>query len=241
MSDWGLISLYYDYEHEDKIPGTKDVQVLNIQGLVSKAYSYPGIDGMIYHAYNGVKYFWDRINAKSCWDFSLSKHINDKRNGVILPGAWYELNTAFDVYFDYAYIDPGVDSVSYVLDNWDTHPEYHSSDKNLKNHLFNCEGTYGWFFIKCTGNQRDGYKLRYAYNYDCRPDSVRNIVEVYNKRLEKDGIKPEDEDTYDSLKEAIEFFEENAFLITSTNEFWDFETEPAALIRRCMDAGSDDQ
>ena len=99
MSDWGLVAFQYDCEQIVKFVGEKR----RVKGLISKAYVYPGVEGILLHAYNGVTYFLDNYKYKSTF-FGLSKNDLD-------VSYWAEFNAAFDVFWDYRRVIPGWDKV----------------------------------------------------------------------------------------------------------------------------------
>lgn len=201
MSEWGKVVFYYDYERDDN---RRPYVTKNAKGIISKAYKYPGVEGMVLHAYYGVNYFLERYNRKNM-DFSMINEFGDICTSQL--DDWAELNTAFDVFFNYFHVELGIDDVGYVLDNY----EDYTDDDKLEYDLFNCEGSYGYLFIMFTGNPRDGYKLKYAYDYEKLYSIEDALKELRRERLE--GAFAEAE------KDAIKFFEENATLITDTKEF----------------------
>ena len=234
MSDWGLVSFYYDYEHENRRKEKK-----NVRGLISKAYKYPDVEGMILHAYNGIRYFWERRDDEYV-DFGFDPFGLDQFSGRLELSDWAELNTAFDVFFEYGHISHGFDGVKYVIDNFDnlTDPdednEYLSGGK-LGNDLFNCEGTYGWLFISYTGNSRDGYKLKYSYNYDEQPGDFRSAIKKRAEYVTKYGSdKDWEEKVLKEFEEVFEFFDENATVVKSKKAFWGFEKKGVEFIREMM-------
>ena len=82
MSDWGKIAFYYDYEVDGRYG---DVE--RMRGVVSKSYKYPGVYGMLLHAYNAMQFFLHNCDKG---DF-------DGRQWQNPYSGWNELNTAFDV------------------------------------------------------------------------------------------------------------------------------------------------
>jgi len=216
MSDWGLVSFYYDY---DKKGYWGDV---HHNGLVSKAYKYPGVLGMILHAYYGVKYFMDmQENEGLKLDGSLA--LSDMSDHS-------ELNAAFDVFFMSEFIMPGFDCVKYAL----TELEKSVDDKKLDDALFNCEGMYGWIYIDYTGDIESGYKMKYGYYYGACGgyavgdlDRALDILVNVEKRMTMDEIT-------DDVKEAVEFFKENAVLMTK-DEFRAYEDRGREYIRKVME------
>ena len=167
----------------------------------------------------------------------MSTHLENIHNGVLVPGRWHELNTAMDTFFDREMIAPGADSVSFVLENWAEKRDYYNEEYNLQNDLFNCEGTFGWFYIKCTGNQRDGYKLSYGYTYYGEPDSARNLYDESRKLLlEPHKLESAEDDIPEDIKRALDFFDKEASLMASEDEFNAFEEEAADYLRKCLNS-----
>lgn len=219
MSDWGEVYFYYNYEYEDKYGRTR-----NSKGIIVKNYKSYGILGMLSHAYYGIRYFLkNRYNA--FMDFNM-----DDIYGSEDMSDWATLGTAFNVFFDFNQIVPGFDSAKYVL----THHEEYLDDNNLeklKNDLFNCEGTDGFFFISYTGNPNDGYKLKYAYNYDEKLLDIQDTLDVLTKSLREKAREEYNEFFADILR----FFEDNnATLISSYDEFWGLETDGVEIIKAAM-------
>ena len=151
MSEWGRVIFYYDYELTD----TSSVSAKNVRGLVSKAYKNIGVEGIITHAYSGIRYFLKRFNHKYS-DYHMSL------DNIHRLSDWEALNTVFDVFFEEEYVHLGVNDVRNVLDRWQ---DYKPESEQLKDELFNCEGTFGWLYMSFTGNARDGYVLKYGYEY----------------------------------------------------------------------------
>ena len=220
MSDWGLTAFYYDYE----IPHRRD-GMRRIKGLVSRAYKYPGVPGMIMHAYNGVRYLWERYRDED-YDFDLVRE-----HGRLSD--WDALNMSFDVLFDYNTILPGLDTIGATLRKFD--PRFKTDDSDdeegglsgtkdgqtddyIAHSLFSCEGMYGWIYSTFTGNPDEGYKLRYGYNYgfvneDWESVDMRRALEIFGEKHGEHREIPE------PLEEAMKFFDDNAVLIP-TEEFW---------------------
>lgn len=203
MSDWGQIAFYYDYEMENRWRGTQ-----KNRGLISQSHAYPGVSGMMLHAYNGIRYFLMHNNGRR--NFSRAKNNSVKQE-------WVSLSRAFEVFFELGWINPGVDAVEYALE------EGVLRDKELTYSLFHCEGTYGWLFLKYTGNEKDGYALKYGYfyDYDSPEYEVRDFRSIYEQLLERNPDYFEKE-VAEELEKVIAFFEENAELMTA-EEFWEIE------------------
>lgn len=205
MSEWGRVALYYDYEIEN-IRGKRQ----RIRGLISKAYKYPGVEGMILHAYYGIGYFlalkdkeYNRLGGEN-WESRIS--------GLA------ELNTAFDVLWDYGTVCPGIDDVRDELEKAEI------DEDRLENNLFNCEGSDGWLFMKYTGNPEDGYSLKYGYFYGW---GSSDSVEVGNikRAMEITCIHHEttlEEEFGPNFDEIVEFFDKEATLMDE-DEFWGVE------------------
>jgi hypothetical protein len=212
MSEWGLIAFHYDYEAPDRRG-----KMRRHRGLVSRAYKYPGVPAMILHAYSGLKYFFRLLEGEN--------HGPDMFRDGNCIGLHSNLNTAFDVFFDYGCIQAGADTVSTALLKEDT------GDLELKNTLFNCEGFYGWLFAEYTGNPVDGYKLRYGYFYGKGDDEymvgdVRRALNIDMRIHDAAG-----ESIPGEFENALSFFDENAVLFDSEEEFWGLEDRGAQVIK----------
>ena len=166
MSEWGLVSFRYDYERLDRRGEPQQ-----IKGIISKAYKYPGIIGMVLHAQNGLEYFKKRCDHSS-FDFGLPENPSP-----ILD--WAKLSMAFDVFFDQRYVDPGIDTVSKVLNHWEENEEEYMSGDKLRNDLFNCEGSWGWLFINYTGNMKEGFKTEYGYYFRGELMDIQRAADMY--------------------------------------------------------------
>ena len=207
MGDWGKLAFYYDYEKEHRFKETP-----RVRGLISKTYQYPRVIGMILHAYYGIRYFFERDEDKRC-DFDACNLEDDY-------SAWAELNTAFDVFFDYGAVANGGNSVKGVIKANKT------ADEDMQDYLFNCEGTYGWLYISYTGNLKEGNTLKYAYEYgygyedDVELGDLRRALEIELKHTQE----PLGDEMKVKIEEAISFFEENAVLMTE-EEFRKLESD----------------
>lgn len=205
MSEWGRVALYYDYEIDDERLGRKQ-----ITGLVSKAYKYPGVLGMIWHAYYGINYFLENKDDpdNEFGGFWWNSEI----------GGWVELCTAFDVFWNFQCIMSGINDVQDVV------RDISIPDEKLENYLFNCEGSDGWLFIKYTGNPDDGYSLKYGYFYgwgsldEPEVGDLRRAMEIYSIHR-KQTLEESFGEHYNI---PLDFFEENATLMDA-DEFWDME------------------
>ncbi len=199
MSDWGKIAFYYDYEVEGRYG---DVE--RMRGVVSKSYKYPGVYGMLLHAYNAMQFFFHNCDKG---DF-------DGRQWQNPYSGWNELNTAFDVYFDYGAIDCGGNDLKYAFDS--------TEEKDMRSGLFDCEGMYGWLYISYTGTLEDGYTLKYGYEYGQDDEygigDFRRALKLYEKDRKLNLGKKDKEE----MEEMISFFEVNAQVMTR-KEFSDFE------------------
>lgn len=213
MSDWGRVVFYYDYEAYNYNKEKK-----HVRGLISKAYMCPGVDGMILHAYNGIRYFLEHkdLRAYSRMYFDGNR-FDDHYCGMA------ELNQAFDTFFEAGHISLGYSDVELVINNTSLEDE-----KDIGYHLYMCEGMYGWLYMCFTGNMEDGYDLKYGYKYGYVNEKW-DIVDV-EKALDiyKDKHKLASEDLYNRelLDDAIIFFKENAILM-SKEEF--LETEALGI------------
>ncbi len=194
MSDWGNVGFFYDYEFEEEKWGPRKVR-----GVVAKAYSWPGAVKMILHAYTGVKYFCDH-REKRYTDYSLKAELFETENVSANIG---DLNTAFDVFFDYGHVDRGLDMVRFA---------YEKKDSDL----FAGDDTYGYFLVAFTGNPADGYELKYGYFYDGKLVDLRDALIM--DALEE-GIDPETE-IPEEIEKALLFFEKEAVRVASEEEFW---------------------
>ena len=196
MSDWGIINFYYDYE----VRGGGKKENERVRGLVSKAYAYPGVDEMILHAFNGIRYFMERKDRGS----RFRGECFDQWNGGMA-----ELNQAFDTFFEYGHISIGSSNVAQVI--------FDTSVDNIGYRLTGCEGMYGWLFMSYTGNPKDGYTLKYGYEYGYVYEDEWNIVDI-KKALDiyKDKHNLSSKDLYpqDMLDKVAEYFKDNAVLMS---------------------------
>ena len=105
---WGQLSFYYDYERSEKRPFKPE----RMRGLVLKSYKFTGVNGIILHAYNGVKYFMGRFDNKNAYFSPVDRNGNiDVSDRTI----WARLSAAFDVFFDLEEIEFGYDDGKGVL------------------------------------------------------------------------------------------------------------------------------
>lgn len=213
MSEWGLIAFHYDYEAPDRMG-----ELHRHRGLVSKAYKYPGVPGMILHAFGGLSYFLRLREVRSG-----GPDMSFEGNRI---GLHANLNTAFDVFLDCACIQAGIDTVAPALRGEDI------DDSELGDDLFNCEGSYGWIFAEYTGNPADGYKLRSGYFYGGRDEEykvydMRGALDVDMRIRDADP----DEDMPEELKNAMMFFDENPESFDSEEDFWGVEERGIRLIK----------
>ncbi|SCY25911.1 hypothetical protein SAMN02910292_01232 [Lachnospiraceae bacterium XBB2008] len=220
MSDWGLVSFRYDCEQIIKHVGKKR----RVKGLISKAYDYPGMEGILLHAYNGVKYFLEAKNYKTLF-FGLSKRDLEGSN-------WAEFDTAFDVFWDSGVIKPGYDNVKHVMNRWDQLGGY-DSDEKLQYDLFSCEGMYGFLHISYTSNLDGEEELKYGYLYEDKVLDIKGALDEYAR------IRDISEDLPDYLKEIITFFDDNAKFIGSEDAYWEMEKQGVALIHDVMEGNID--
>ena len=207
MSEWGRVIFYYDYELTD----TSSVSAKNVRGLVSKAYKNIGVEGIITHAYSGIRYFLKRFNHKYS-DYHMSL------DNIHRLSDWEALNTVFDVFFEEEYVHLGVNDVRNVLDRWQ---DYKPESEQLKDELFNCEGTFGWLYMSFTGNARDGYVLKYGYEYQGEMVGVARALLLWNQRNE--GVS-------DITQEAVQFFNEKAELVLDIDEWIGIEEKGEKLV-----------
>lgn len=218
MSDWGRVSLYYDFEQNHKWEGRQ-----RVRGLISKAYRDPGTVNMILHAYYGAMYIYSRIGNKYP-DFR-GENWENKLSGR------RALNTAFDVLFDFDTIDLGYSSVEDVLTGKDM------SDEQMKDNIFNCEGTDGFINMTLTGNPEDGYTLKYGYQYRWS-DTVDND----NNKMVKDfreALSLDENATYRMRRPKVRNVVENALcdmedigIPMTDEEFMAFEDLGLAWVRK---------
>jgi hypothetical protein len=214
MSDWGLVAFYYDYEREGRRKETE-----HVEGFISKAYKYPGVTGMILHAYNGVRFF-----MRDCMD----KHYHI---GGEYDYEYPNLNTAFDVFFDHKVVDTGYDNVLAAAE------KDLSDDDKLLHMLFNCEGMYGWIYVKFTGNLEESYHLKYGYYYGTDDEykviSFRDAIRIDLMAKDKDYEPGDENNLPDWLEETIKYFEENAELMDE-EEFRDMEKPATEWVKKKM-------
>ena len=209
MSDWGRLVFYYDYEVYNQ--STKQNE--RVRGLVSKAYKYPGVDQIILHAFNGIRYFMGRKDIGSLHGMLFDgKQFDDNHSGMT------ELNQAFDTFFDYGDILLGYSSVAQVINDTSL------QDKaEIGYHLYACEGMYGWLYMCFTGNTVDGYSLKYGYEYGYVQEEwdivdIEKALDIYKYKHKLSKL-----DLQEMLDTVIEFFKENAVLM-SKDEFCKTET-----------------
>ncbi len=217
MSDWGRIAFYYDYEIEDR-HGT----MTNIKGLITKAYKYPEITGMVLHAYNGVRYFLNHYEKDYNYTLDLSSSILDLTD-------WGILNTSFDVFFDLEQIHPGYCSIKNLISNEKMISEAKDKGK-LGNYLFNCEGTFGWLYVTFTGNPKDGYELKYGYDLHEELLDIRGalgrVLQRYNRTFYGEDTK--------YCRERMEYFNDHATLFQSLDELYEVEDKGTELITELL-------
>lgn len=190
MSDWGKVVLYYDYEKEN----TGYAETPHVRGIVSKSYKYPGIEGMILHAFGGLQYFLRTLNSKyTSYDMSTMDSSYDYKN----------LCGAFDTFFDFGIVNYGPNAAERVIEKGLT------SADDIHAELFNCEGTYGWLYFNYTGNPKDGYTCKYAYNLKGKLYSLEEAFRLPYCRqydLDSEDIK--------SVEQAIEYIQNKSELMT---------------------------
>ncbi len=211
MSDWGRVAFYYDYVAHNKRKKENE----RVRGLISKAYKYPGVDQMILHAYNGIRYFMDHKDIESYRGMHFDgKQFDDDHSGMA------ELNQAFDTFFECGHISLGYSDVEQVID-----ASSMVDKKEMAYQLYQCEGMYGWLYIRFTGNHEDGFSLKYGYEYGY-VNNEWDIVDVEKAlAIYKDKHKLSSEDILPQalLDEAVQFFKENAVLM-SKDEFYEMES-----------------
>lgn len=175
MSEWGKVIFYYDYERAGYRGYTE-----NIKGLISKAYPWPGVLGLVLHAYYGTRYFLERCDKESVnFNQSFSRHCADDRAA---------LNEAFDVFFDQGMIKAGLDAVMMTMEEWDfSQTEGYDGEREDENYfnLFGGDESYGVIYIRYTGNIKDGYSLKYRYMLD--GEDVDDLTEAIKKDLIYEG------------------------------------------------------
>jgi len=219
MSEWGKIVFYYDYERPNKYGHPK-----NFRGLISKGYPWPGVMGMILHAYYGIRYFLERWDNKST-DFDQSCHCKRADDRAAL-------NIAFDVFFDHRIIKPGWDSVLSATEQWkpglNEANELTPQNKNYRN-LFCGDESYGVFYICFTGNIKAGYSLK--YNYLRKGEIVNDLQEAVKEDFRHEGW--EEGAIPDVLFEAVSFFADYANLL-DLNEIINVEAAGYELIKELM-------
>ncbi len=221
MSDWGIVAFYYDYERIDNRGNSEPVK-----GVISKAYKNPGIVGMALHAINGLEYFKARCDDD--W-FDFGYTLNPP-----IVYDWPELNAAFDVFFDHKCVKLGRDNVSRIADYAKEHEGEYLSGGQIRHELFDCEGTWGWFYIRYTGNAKEGYKTEYVYCFPEEPTDLKSAADkYYSKKRESSRSREEFEENYkgemDLVYEVADYFKENATLLPSMT---DFERSCESLIRK---------
>lgn len=215
MSEWGRVVFYYDYEKEIPGFGTEESVTRRYRGMISKAYKYPGIMGVIVHAVDGVEYFVRRMGERH-YDIDGTRHYLGTGFTDDLP----ELIEAFDVLWKDGSVQVGIDSVEDTVKKLFDGEEI----KDLNYELFACEGTDGFCYITFTGNPRDGYEKKFGYycGYATVEDKLidaRTAARIY---WEHYGLS--DEEIEEKLKnEWYDEFEKEYTLFESEDEFWAVE------------------
>lgn len=219
-----MVAFYYDYERLDRRGNPE-----RIRGVVSKAYKYPGLIGMVLHAYNGLNYFRERCEIDH-FDFGLP--VN-----AFPVSDWGSLNMAFDVFFEQKYVEPGFDTVSHVLNRWDKYEEEYKSGDRLGSDLFNCEGFYGWLDISFTGNPSDGYETKHNYYFRGESRSIQGAADKYysDKKENWHGEEPFEEyykDEMELVYEIASYFNDNTTLLSADENV---EAMSVSLIRELLE------
>lgn len=201
IDGWGQLIFYYDYERPEK----RAYEPERMKGLICKAYKFTGVNGIILHAYNGIKYFLNRYDNKftnfSPCGYNGEIDISDTTG-------WARLNTAFDIFFDLEDIEFGSDSGKEILTHLKEKAEEYKNEDNLSKELYGGAQEFGLLSITFTGDPREGYALKYRYYYDENEyDDLQSVIEQYNADF---GNMADDGFPEESVNKALEFFRENA-------------------------------
>ena len=204
MDHFGQLVFYFDYERDEN--RRRYIPKRN-KGFIVKSYKYIGADGIILHAYNGVKYFLSRFDYERT-NFSPYNYLGEFDTSRYTD--YTKLNFAFDILFDLEEIEFGYDHGIDVLHHIEENVDYYKSEESLENDLFGGDSEAGILSITFTGNPKDGYFLKYRYYYDKDYVDLKSAMEAYHRDFggpEENGdiIYPEE-----SYKKAVDFFHKYA-------------------------------
>lgn len=220
MSEWGRVVFYYDFERDlpSRFGRSGSGETERITGLISKAYKYPSMLGLIIHAVNGFRYFLDNADDEDS-SFDGSLHFLDS----FLPSRWEELNTSFDIFWDNKKILLGVDSVTHVVDRIKRRladgREYDA--EHIDNDLYSCEGTDGYMVIRFTGDPVHGHTAKYGFvcGYAGVEEKFMDAKTAAGIYMEHAGYS--DEEIAEVMNdELFTFIDEYLEMFDSEDDFW---------------------
>ena len=150
---------------------------------------------------------------------------------------WAKLNMALDVFFEQKFVDPGIDTVSHVINNWGQYEDEYVSGDKLDNDLFNCEGFYGWIYISFTGNPKDGYEAKHEYYFRGESHSIQSAADKYysDKKENWHDVESFEEyykDEMGFVYEIASYFNENTTLLSADENV---EAMSVSLIREMFE------
>ena len=222
MGDWGKVIFLYDYECDHKVEFWREDSETyrgKTQGMFVKNYRYNGRDGILLHAYYGMRYFMERFDHSN---LDLAGYRNSYSNLA-------EIDTAFDVFMDIGKIELGFNSVEDVVKNWGRNKKrYEEKTSELKNDLFHGDETDGVFYIYFSGKPETGYTLKYAYKL---VNEIQDILQAIENAWECGYYEQHKEE----IDKAIKFFEENGTLMTSEKDLKFIENRGATLVQQAME------
>ena len=231
MGDWGKVIFLYDYEYDYKLEFWREDSEISrekTQGIIVKTYRHHGIDGIVQHAYYGMRYFMERFTQLN---LGLSEYrcYRGDLMGVDLSNLT-EINTAFDIFMDQGKIALGYNPVKDVIRNWGRNKKkYEEKPSELKDDLFGGDESDGVFYIYYSGNPDNGYTLQYAYKLGTE---ILDIQHVFKNALDGESVYKNNKEEIDK---AIKFFEENGTLITSEKDLKFIENRGASLVQQALE------
>ncbi|MCR4781713.1 MAG: hypothetical protein K5851_03035 [Lachnospiraceae bacterium] len=222
MGDWGKVIFLYDYECDYKSEFWREDSETyreKTQGMFVKNYRSEGRDGVLLHAYYGMRYFMERFDHSN---LDLAGYRNSFSNLA-------EIDTAFDVFMDIGRIELGFNSVEDVVKNWGRNKKrYEEKTSELKYDLFGVDETDGVFYIYFSGKPETGYTLKYAY----RPE---NEIQDLLPAIENDWERYYYRKYKEEIDKAIKFFEEKGTLITSNKDLKFIENRGTTIVQQAME------
>ena len=223
MGDWGKVIFLYDYECDHKVEFWREDSETyrgKTQGMFVKNYRYNGRDGILLHAYYGMRYFMERFDHSN---LDLAGYRNSFSNLA-------EIDTAFDVFMDIGKIELGFNSVEDVVKNWGRNKKrYEEKTSELKNDLFDGDESEGAFYIYFSGKPETGYTLKYAYKLG---NEIQDILQAIENAWECGYYY---ENHKEEIDKAIKFFEEKGTLITSNKDLKFIENRGTTIVQQAME------